>query len=446
MNNKLTSLILIVTVIYQIMFNVYVFGSDQTLATVRLSSIASLEKFPKENKYYTIDDKVYIDGLYYRFSLKSSHGNYNILSVRDLFKTCHEICVIEEYRATDQGSQVWKGAGESLKNIGRGAVKIVKEPIESAKAFKLAGAKLLRSIGRLFKEDENKEDADKKTDRDKGGERLFVGKQARIFAAEVGLDVYTDNPYAQALIREVAKKRASGSIATSVGLFFLSPIQGVGLLSCSLTPNGYDAETEKRICDESPSELRYVLQKSYEKELGIEGDKVSSLRTLLNNVNYSPREQAYICLYMRRLGKPDGSNGVEGILDVIDILGKVKSPDAATFATNQMELLSGYQLYEKNLKKLVVTSDKVGATTNNGNLLFIIPYDVVGDTAETQNFIDEVLSVAKVQGTKGIQLWITGNVTKEFIKKSKLNGVAVKENVLLYPCFASKNTTEQEKK
>lgn len=446
MNNKLTSFILIGTFICQLMFNVYVFGSDQTLATVHLSSIASIEALPKENKYYTIDDKVCIDGLYYRFSLKSSHGNYNVLSVRNLFKTCHEICVIEEYRATNQGSQAWKGAGESLKNIGRGAVKIVKEPKESAKAFKLAGEKLLRSIGRLFKKDGNKEDAGKDTDRDKGGEGLFVGKQARIFAAEVGLDVYTDNPYAQALIREVAKERASGSIATSVGLFFLSPIQGVGLLSSSLTPNGYDAETEKLICDESPSELRYVLQKKYEKELGIECNKGSAVLTFLNNVNYSPREQAYIYLYLRRLGKPDDGNGVEGILDVIGILGKVKSPDDATFATNQMELLSVYQLYEKNLKKLVVTSDKVGAATNNGDLLFIIPDDVVGDTAETQNLVDEVLSVTKVQGAKGIQLWITGNVTKEFIKKSKSKGVAVKENVLLYPCFASKNTTEQEKK
>ena len=172
------------------------FGGEAPPPTVTFSSIAILKNLSRENKYFTINDTVRIDGHYYRFLIKSPHGEYDVLSTRDVFKTCHEIRVIEEYRATKEGGEAWNAAGESLKNIGRGAKQIVKEPKESAKAFARAGGKLMRSIGRFFKkqgEGKSEEKAGDGTDRDKGGEGFFVGKHARQFAAEVGLDVYTDN-------------------------------------------------------------------------------------------------------------------------------------------------------------------------------------------------------------------------------------------------------------
>ncbi len=424
------------------------FGKDMPPSTVTFSSITTLNNLSKNNKYFTIDDVVRVDGLYYRFFIKSPHGNYDVLSIRELLKVCHEIRVIEEYRATKEGNEAWNAAGESLKNIGRGAKRIVKEPKESAKAFAQAGGKIVRSIGRFLKKQvdgKGEEKAGDGTDRDKGGEGLFVGKHARQFAAEVGLDVYTDNPYAQALIKEVAKARAKGSIGTSVGLFFLSPVQGLGLLSNSLTPNGFDAETEKLICDESPAELRYVLTEKYKKELGIECAEGSPVDTLLNNSNYSPREQAYLYFYLKYLAKPETGNGVEELLSAIEYLGKAKSPDAATFATNQMELLSAYQKYEKNLTKLVVVSRKLGAVTGKNELILIIPYDIVGNTLEMKEFPNEVVKFSQSQNIKRTHLWCTGDVMSGFTSESKSKRITVKENVLQLPHFAPKNASTQSK-
>lgn len=424
------------------------FGKDVPPSTVTCSSIAALNDLSKSNKYFTLDDVVRVDGLYYRFSIKSPHGEYDVVSIRELLKVCHEIRVIEEYRATKEGSEAWNAAGESLKNIGRGAKRIVKEPKESAKAFAEAGGKIARSIGRFLKKQVDGKDEEKAgdgADRDKGGEGLFVGKHARQFAAEVGLDVYTDNPYAQALIREVAKARSKGSIGTSVGLFFLSPVQGLGLLSNSLTPNGFDAETEKLICNEAPAELRYVLTGKYNKELGLECAEGSPVSVLLSNPNYSPREQAYLYLYLKSLAKPETGNGVEGLSGAIEHLGKVKSPDAATFAANQMELLSAYQKYEKNLTKLVVVTKHLGAVTGAKELMLIIPYDVVGNVLEMKGFPGEVAKFSQSQNIKKTHLWCTGGVASGFASESKSKGIAVRENVLQLPHFAPKNAAIQDK-
>lgn len=422
------------------------FGGEASPSTVSFSSIAILKNLSRENKYFTIDDTVRVDGYYYRFLIKSPHGDYDILSTRDIFKTCHEIRVIEEYRATKEGSEAWNAAGESLKNIGRGAKQIVKEPKESAKAFARAGGKLIRSIGRFFKkqgEGKPDEKAGDGTDRDKGGEGLFVGKHARQFAAEVGLDVYTDNPYAQALIQEVAKARSRGSIGTSVGLFFLAPVQGLGLLSNALTPNGFDAETEKLICEESPAELRYVLTGKYKTELGVECNDNSPIKTLLDNPNYSPREQAYLYFYLRRLTKPETGEGAEGLPGVIEHLGKVKLPVAATFATNQMELLFAYQKHENNLTRLITAADMVGGVTGKQEQIFIIPYDMVESTAEMKDFLNEMAKSAKTHGVKKTQLWFVGDAMSDFISEAKSLGITVRKNALLLPHFAPVDTEKK---
>lgn len=427
-------------------FNARGFGGESSPSTATFSTIAILKNLSRENKYFTIDDNVRIDGHYYRFLIKSPHGDYDVLSTRDVLKTCHEIRVIEEYRATKEGSEAWNAAGESLKNIGRGAKQLVKEPKETAKAFARAGGKLVRSIGRFFKKQADGKPEDKAgdgTDRDKGGEGLFVGKHARQFAAEVGLDVYTDNPYAQALIQEVAKSRSHGSIGTSVGLFFLAPVQGLGLLSNALTPNGFDAEAEKLICDESPAELRYVLTEKYKTKLGVECGDGSPLKALLDNPNYSPREQAYLYFYLKCLMKPEAGNGIEGLSGVIEHLGKVKLPVAATFATNQMELLFAYQKYENNLTKLITAANMVGGVTGKQEQIFIIPYDMAGSFPEMKDFLNEMVKSAKTQGAKGTQLWFIGDVMGDFISEAKSRGVVVKKNTLLLPHFAPNESAKQ---
>lgn len=433
---------------YQLALCPNVTAKDLPPETVSLSSITSLKALSKNNDFFTIDDVVRVDGTSYRFLIKSPHGDYDVVSIKDLLKVCYEIRVLEEYRATDHGGQAWDSAGESLKGIGRGAKHIVKEPKESAKAFAHAGGKLLRGVGRFFKKhlDKDEENTEEKTeqgeDRSKGGNGFATGKHARQFAAELGLDVYSDNPYVQALIREVAKERAKGSIGTSVGLFFLAPVQGLGVLSNSLTPDGLDSETEKLVMDESPPELKYVLSKKYEEVLGFEYKKKSDLKSFLDNPNYTPREQAYLYYYLKRLGKPEEGSGVDGIENAIKHLGKVRKPNEATFALNQMELLSAYQKYAGDLETLISVSNILGAVKEGKQMFFIVPYDIVGNTAEMKRLLGKIATARKKHEAKKVRLWITGNATSGFVSEAKSKDIKVKENILQLPYFTKKESSK----
>jgi hypothetical protein len=432
---------------YQLVLCPHVSAKDLPPDTVSLSSITILKELSKDNEFFTIDDLVRVDDTFYRFLIKSPHGGYDVISIKDLLKVCFEIRVIEEYRATDHGSQAWNSAGESLKDIGSGAKQIVKEPKESARAFARAGGKLMRSVSRFFKKHLDKKDEETGQSADQSGESKVVvaGKHARKFAAELGLDVYSDNPYVQALIQEVAKERAKGSIGTSVGLFFLAPVQGLGILSNSMTPDGLEAETEELISNESPPELKYILSEKYKVELGFEYKKKSALKTLLDNPNYTPREQAYLYLYLKRMGKPEVGSGAGGLKDAIKHLGKAATPDRATFAINQMELLSAYQKYARDLKKLIIVSNMLGAVKEGKQMLFIVPYDIVGNTADMKKLLGKIADAKEIHGAKKVQLWVTGNTTSSFVSEAKSRGIKVKENVLQFPYFTHKETPKQEK-
>ncbi len=439
--------IFIVTVFtYQLAICPQVTAKDLPPETVSLSSIPSLKGLSKDNDFFTIDDTVRVDDTYYRFIIKSPHGDYDVTSIKDLLKVCYEIRVIEEYRSTEHGGQAWDSAGESIKGIGRGAKQIVKNPKESAKAFGRAGGKLARGVGRFFKkhldkdDEKTEENTEQGEDRSKGGSGFATGKHARQFAAELGLDVYSDNPYAQALIQQVAKERAKGSIGTSVGLFFLAPVQGLGVLSNSLTPNGLDSVTEKLVMDESPAELKYVLSKNYEETLGFEYKKKSDLKSFLDNPNYTPREQAYLYFYLKRLGKPEEGSGVDGIENAIKHLGKVRKPNDATFALNQMELLSAYQMYAGDLQTLISVSNIIGAVNEKEQLFFIVPYDIVGNTAEMKRLLGKISTAKKKNDAKKVRLWITGNATSGFVSEAKSKGIKVKQNILQLPYFTKKES------
>ena len=117
-----------ITSSYHLVLSPLVSAKDLPPETVSLSSITSLNDLSKDNEFFTIDDTVRVDDTFYRFTIKSPHGDYDVTSIKDLLKVCYEIRVIEEYRATEHGGQAWDSAGESLKGIGRGAKQIVKNP------------------------------------------------------------------------------------------------------------------------------------------------------------------------------------------------------------------------------------------------------------------------------------------------------------------------------
>lgn len=228
-------------------------------------------------------------------------------------------------------------------------------------------------------------------------------------------------------------------------MFFLAPVQGLGVLSNSLTPDSLDAEIENLITTESPPELKYVLSKKYEDTLGFEYKKKSDLKSFLDNPNYTPREQAYLYSYLKHLGKPEDGSGVDGLENAIKRLCKVREPNEATFALNQMELLSAYQKYAGNLETLISVSNIIGAVKDGNQLFFIVPYDIVGNTAEMKRLLGKIATARKKHDAKEVKLWVTGKATKGFVSEAKSRGIKINQNILQLPYFTRKENEIQKK-
>ena len=117
----------------------------------RISSLNGL--LPRTTEHYQIDSTVGLNGAYYQFRVKSAHGDYEVESIKNVLKVCHEITAIEGYKANDEGGEVWKGLSGSVKNLGSGAKTIVTKPNQARKAIGRSLSKTGRWVGRLFKRD-----------------------------------------------------------------------------------------------------------------------------------------------------------------------------------------------------------------------------------------------------------------------------------------------------
>ena len=125
-------------------------SSEQTFSYGSITAVRNI--IPQKTDYYTIDSEVRLQSPYYVFTVNSASGDsFEVKGITSLIKVCHEISVIELFKQTEQGSQVWAGARTSLLNVGKGAKQIVIHPGDSAVALGRSVARTTRGVGRFFK-------------------------------------------------------------------------------------------------------------------------------------------------------------------------------------------------------------------------------------------------------------------------------------------------------
>jgi hypothetical protein len=420
---------------YAIIAGLLLLPSALVAAQIQFDDIAVLKgMLPRQTKVYEIDPVVMQKGPYYQFKVKADHGAYEVESIRNLLKVCHEIRMMEQYKATDEGGEVWKGFSGSLKGLGTGAKAIVTNPNQARKAIGRSLSKTGRSIGRLFSRD--KEDEPKSSsgaDRDTAAGGKYYGKTARIFAYDLKLDVYTDNPYAHELIGEAAKREAMGKLVIS-GALLVSPIPGLYVtLYGAMTPDSIDGETERLIRDNLPSELRFQLARKYAQANGLDRKKdartIAAYNAFLENPNFNPREIAYLATYLNQLKDAANLGGA------IAQLGKIAKVGDAVFITAQYELLATLNKRVGKVARLVPVGTMIGAVNEAGGFVMATSHDVAGNSAELTAVRKQILSAKRKSKAKTATLYVIGPADKSFARASAKSGLTVTDNLLKHPAF-----------
>jgi len=401
-------------------------GPDVPYRTVHRDDIPILQTIViPRSENYTIDDHVIVDGYFYTFTVHCPHGTYQVVSVRNLIKLCHEIDVLEHFRKEEHGSHFAAGVGESVKNVGKGAVNVVRHPGVAIKKVGHGLGRFGRLLASPFREDKPVLASDG-TDRSLLG-RGPAGGERRLLAYELGLDVYTYNPNVQELLNSVARSRLAGKLPVGATIFALP---GGSVFTLSLTPMGHDQSTEELIRDKGPFELRRELAIRYERQFGLEyGPEKAPLTKLLDNPNYSPREQAYLYRYLLDLRE------VDGVERAVEFLGAVSSPEKAGIVSTQVELLSLLHKRAKPMAQFVPVRNTLGARSRDGTLCLVISIDTVRFWSDVITSLKLSIQAAREAGAERIEFWSTGDIDQKSVEASRSMGVAVHQNILENPLF-----------
>ncbi len=401
---------------------------------IHYQDIKSLNKIiPQQNKYYKISSNVKINGEYYTFTIiPTDSAKMQVTSIPSLIKTIHELSVIEWYKSTPQGNQVWKGAKDSVKGIGKGAKSIVMHPGDSAVAIGRSAARTGRAIGGFFKGLIKKEPkSNTGEDLNKGAGNFLTAELARKAAYDLHLDVYSKNPMVIALLNEVSKEQWAGSIGVSAATYFATP----GLSSVSsiatgaLTPGTNIDVTERMIRDNSPAELNRELLRQFSIQVGYSNqtNEYEIFKEFLNNPNFNPRQKAYITLYLTQLNK------LKNITAALKVLSYCDNIKTASILYHQLQLLAALEINAANISfnSFTTSNNRIYGIIKTGDLVAILPFDYATNNKFMKN---ELMMIPK--GTKTRSIWLLGDATSSFTALAKNNGFnAVYDGIMKFGAF-----------
>lgn len=410
------SLVRVVLAVSVLLFMAKLGASEQTFNYSSITAVRNI--VPQKTDHYTIDSEVRLQAPYYVFSVKSASGDsFEVKGITALIKVCHEISVIELFKQTEQGSQVWTGARTSLQNMGKGAKQIVIHPGDSAVALGRSLARTTRGVGRFFK------GLVKGEEKSSTGENLadtpgnfFTSDQARIAAYELRVDVYSGNPYVQAVLEQIARKRWAGSLGVSAAGFLIPGAGTVALLTTGvLTPGAFVDVTEQMIRDNPPQELNREIERQLMVSLGVGKDsrEMQALRVFLQNPNYTPRQKAYIGLYLEHLAE------LKNFVQAVNTLGLASTVANAEVLFMQMQMLSAVHRNGTRLAEFAPQNERIAGRLGRGDVIFILPYDYVDASGA---MLAELKNVPA--GSASRNIWLLGESTRDFERAASSAGIS----------------------
>ena len=184
--------------------------------TISLDSIEFPKDFSIVSSHYTMDPQAQKSDEpgFLKFKVTSTSDAYEVESLAALGKLLHEIEVIEQIRSGQKGdSNFLDGVNASVEQTSEGFENLVSHPAESVKGVGKAVGKLGKGITGIFRK---KEAGEKSSFSEK-----MLGSSERELAKEWNVDVYSDNPHLEQLLKRMARSRLSGKGAVSIGTFFL---------------------------------------------------------------------------------------------------------------------------------------------------------------------------------------------------------------------------------
>jgi len=399
-------------------------ATESTLSYYDLPVLSQI--IPAKTQYYTIAPSVRLSKQFYVFQVTSNSGeSMEVTGILDLLKTCQEISIIEDFRTTPQGNEIWKGAKGTVSDIGDGAKQIVAHPGDS-----IGGtvSRTGRSMGRIFTKPFRKEE------KSSTGEELskaaggFAQEQARAAAYDLQLDAYSKNPLVRDTLASIGRKRWLGKrlVSTMMRVAPGAPLLSKIAAGAGKSGTGKD-EMELLMRNFSAPEVSRSLLLMMARTLnaGEDSEQLEPMRKFVDNPNFTPRQKAYATLSLQQF------SGLRNFHEAVTSLAAVKRVEDAEVLSHQLRFLLMYHNGIQPLSVLSISNGRIAGVRSDGLSVLIFPYDYIADEEPVRS----ELAAFYAQGS-GIELWLIGSVTDRFRSLAQSYGVSsIHENLLSNPVF-----------
>ncbi len=368
-------------------------------------------QFRIQSPYYRVRSQIEksLEPGFLKFHVTAPHGDYHVEGLVPFKKLLHEIEVIETIKNSHEGNSVVGGAVDSVTGTGKGLFNWVVHPVNSVKGVGGATGRLGRSVGRTFRPNEEGEKAP-------FGERI-LGHWERQAANDLGVDVYTSNPYLKKILAEKARGRVSGKGMIMIGKVF---IPGGIFVSAALAAGDINITADRIVNDESRAELFRMNQEAL-KQLGFSEEEA---KQLLNNPFYTPRETTYLRFYLETLQSVRGYRAI------------LKEASRAQTLWQARKILYTSQIAADSYKvrdpflRLEYSPEGLAIEDRNRAIL-MTPYDYLDESLLGDRVVERALEVKKKWLKPSFEIWNGGQVTTGFSASASNRGAKTR-NWLLF--------------
>jgi hypothetical protein len=337
---------------------------------------------------HRVEGRVENDGFLNHYVLKSTYGDYEVLSDFVVRKRVHEVYAIKELKKIDTSSTVAGSVVDSGKKTVAGIGRLVTAPVDTVKG---AG----KGVVSLFDRAEESFTSKPSQSEDSRAQQ-FIGfsKSKRDIAAKVGVDVYSANEVLQSELERLAWADFSGGIGVSAALSVVPG--GAGLF---LSVSGGTRLLNEAINMTPPTELRHQNRQKL-KAMGMDPD---TIELFLNNTVFSPRDQTWLVAAIERM---DGTANRELFLKVA-----LQAGDRTTALkiTQMAGMCAAYHDQETPIDRFYPIARVLYAKDKKGNVLVILPTDHILWSRRLDGVLAEIRE--KTEG-KTFGLWTAGDVSK----------------------------------
>ena len=314
------------------------------------------------------------------FTIDSDFGLFEAAGNALLVRRINEINAIARLREVSRTDQYKNALAKAAKSPLATAKNLVDDPVNTIKRVPQGVMKFMKGAGESIKNIGKKDDSDGSAG---SAMEQIIGYSAtkRKVAIALGVDPYSSNMVLQHELEGIAWASFAGGATFSLATL---PIGGgVGI---ALTTTGIQGKLEEVLREKSPADLK-VMNRSALLAMGATGKEADQF---LSNNAFSPTAQTAFVLNLKSL------DGVDNRAAFVRLAGETSSTEAdAVFCVQTAALMSKLQRDEKPLARIALIGDFPICLAKDGTVIVALQWDYAAWTKLAAGFATEIQAQRK---------------------------------------------------